>query len=558
MRLPSGSSSTRSHERPRARARTIIAHPVLAARGPLGLGERGEQGHVHARQPSDAARGRAASATLERMLSLDGVLKTYGPRTVLRDVSLIVPDDARIGVVGPNGIGKSTLLRVLAGLEEPDEGRGRCAPPAALRVGCLPTRRPTAGRRDAWPSYLARRTGVAEAERAPGRAHRRPGRATRRRSTRYSEALERFLALGGDDLDARAGAVLRRRGPAGRPPGRPDARAVGRPGGPGRARGARCWRASTCSCSTSRPTTSTSPACDRSSASSTARRGAVVTVSHDRAFLDRMRSTASSRSTEPSHERREYAGGWSDYVAQRDIAREPAVRGATAATRGATPPGATACAGSGQWAEEGVKREKKRPKDPRQDRPVAMPRRAHREAGRRRCAPPSGRSSGWRRSTSRGRAGGCSCGSRPGAAAARWWPCWRARSCSAARSGSARSTSSAPRRPRRRRRARTAAARRTLLGALLGRCPWPRRPAQLGPRRRRRRDRPGAHRAARTRRRLLDAVHRARQRPARGRRPGRCWPSSALGADHVDAAGGRPLAGRAHPRPAGRCSRPAR
>ena len=91
-----------------------------------------------------------------------GSSKAYGPRTVLSDVSLIVPDDARIGVVGPNGIGKSTLLRVMAGVEPPDDGRVLRAPPT-LRVGLLDQRgRPA--REETVAEHLARRTGVAAAE----------------------------------------------------------------------------------------------------------------------------------------------------------------------------------------------------------------------------------------------------------------------------------------------------------------------------------------------------------------------------------------------------------
>ena len=73
------------------------------------------------------------------MLTLDQVTVAFGPRTALGAVSLLVPDDARIGVVGPNGIGKSTLLRVMAGELAPDEGAVRRAPPG-LRVGLLDQR----------------------------------------------------------------------------------------------------------------------------------------------------------------------------------------------------------------------------------------------------------------------------------------------------------------------------------------------------------------------------------------------------------------------------------
>ena len=51
-----------------------------------------------------------------------GVSKSYGAEVVLADVDLVVPPRARIGLVGPNGVGKSTLLRILAGVEQPDAG----------------------------------------------------------------------------------------------------------------------------------------------------------------------------------------------------------------------------------------------------------------------------------------------------------------------------------------------------------------------------------------------------------------------------------------------------
>src|SRR6185503_9450125 len=65
-----------------------------------------------------------------------GVTKSYGSEVVLADVDLVVPPRARIGLVGPNGTGKSTLLRLLAGLEEPDDGRVSASPPS-LSVGYL-------------------------------------------------------------------------------------------------------------------------------------------------------------------------------------------------------------------------------------------------------------------------------------------------------------------------------------------------------------------------------------------------------------------------------------
>ncbi len=57
------------------------------------------------------------------LVNLERVDKAYGVRPLLSSVSLGVGDGERVGVVGRNGGGKTTLLRVMAGLEEPDAGR---------------------------------------------------------------------------------------------------------------------------------------------------------------------------------------------------------------------------------------------------------------------------------------------------------------------------------------------------------------------------------------------------------------------------------------------------
>jgi len=57
------------------------------------------------------------------LANLEAVHKAYGTRVLLDGVSLGVAEGERIGVVGRNGGGKSTLLRVLAGAEPPDDGR---------------------------------------------------------------------------------------------------------------------------------------------------------------------------------------------------------------------------------------------------------------------------------------------------------------------------------------------------------------------------------------------------------------------------------------------------
>jgi ATP-binding cassette subfamily F protein uup len=57
------------------------------------------------------------------LLNLERVSKSYGVRPLLTDVSLGISAGQRIGIVGRNGDGKTTLLEVMMGLEEPDTGR---------------------------------------------------------------------------------------------------------------------------------------------------------------------------------------------------------------------------------------------------------------------------------------------------------------------------------------------------------------------------------------------------------------------------------------------------
>ncbi|HSJ19381.1 MAG TPA: ABC-F family ATP-binding cassette domain-containing protein [Nocardioidaceae bacterium] len=69
------------------------------------------------------------------LVNLERVHKSYGIRPLLDGVSLGVGTGERIGVVGRNGDGKTTLLRVIGGLEEPD--RGRVSRARGLHLGYL-------------------------------------------------------------------------------------------------------------------------------------------------------------------------------------------------------------------------------------------------------------------------------------------------------------------------------------------------------------------------------------------------------------------------------------
>ena len=60
---------------------------------------------------------------MANLLNLERVAKAYGVRPLLTDISLGISVGERIGIVGRNGDGKTTLLRVMTGQEEPDSGR---------------------------------------------------------------------------------------------------------------------------------------------------------------------------------------------------------------------------------------------------------------------------------------------------------------------------------------------------------------------------------------------------------------------------------------------------
>ena len=61
--------------------------------------------------------------------------KAHGDKVILDDVTLAFYPGAKIGVVGPNGMGKSTLLKIMAGMEEVSNGEARLTP--GYTVGIL-------------------------------------------------------------------------------------------------------------------------------------------------------------------------------------------------------------------------------------------------------------------------------------------------------------------------------------------------------------------------------------------------------------------------------------
>jgi len=126
----------------------------------------------------------------------------HGDRILFEDLDLVVAPGDVVGLVGVNGAGKSTLLRTLAGLAPREQGSVALSPPTAT-VGYLPQepeRRPGETVR----GFLARRTGVTAAQAALDAATEALTAGSAGADDAYANALERWLDLGGADLDERA------------------------------------------------------------------------------------------------------------------------------------------------------------------------------------------------------------------------------------------------------------------------------------------------------------------------------------------------------------------
>ena len=254
-------------------------------------------------------------------VQLANIAKSHGAQVVLDDVTLTIGPRARIGLVGPNGVGKSTLLRILAGVEEPDRGTVARSP-ETLTVGYLEQERRSVHGESVLRALRPERRACS---RPRGSSRHRPPRspaasgptnATRERWTHSSRWVAATSSHGREPFAPTSGSRSTSIGtgplsPAASPRASSSRRSSS--------------RASTSSSSTSRRTISTTTG-SRGSSRSSARIGARSSSYRTTGSC----STAPSRriaAIEPrSHRLREWAGGWSDYATARDVERNDALR----------------------------------------------------------------------------------------------------------------------------------------------------------------------------------------------------------------------------------------
>ena len=145
------------------------------------------------------------------LLSLRGAAKSFGSRLILDGLDFDVEPEARVGVIGPNGGGKSTMLRILAGLETADAGE--LTQRRGLVVAFVP-QQPEGDQRNALETARAARSDLLDLERELAGVEAQLGdsgsdlaRMTRL-LRRQEELIERWTAAGGPGFEGRARALL--------------------------------------------------------------------------------------------------------------------------------------------------------------------------------------------------------------------------------------------------------------------------------------------------------------------------------------------------------------
>ncbi|MEA3327951.1 MAG: ABC-F family ATP-binding cassette domain-containing protein [Chloroflexota bacterium] len=137
------------------------------------------------------------------LITASQLSKSFGPNDIFDDISLSIPRNARIAIVGPNGVGKTTLLKILVGLDYPNEGSVSQA--KDLTIGYLPQEATLIKEGTIWDQCLGVFSGILEmqAELESFMAAMSDPEKTEDAVTRYGKLEEAFEALGGYTYEVR-------------------------------------------------------------------------------------------------------------------------------------------------------------------------------------------------------------------------------------------------------------------------------------------------------------------------------------------------------------------
>jgi ATPase subunit of ABC transporter with duplicated ATPase domains len=290
-------------------------------------------------------------------LSVRQLSLSLGDRHILVDVDLDLSPGQRVGLVGPNGVGKSTLLRVIAGRQRPDRGAVVCTPPSAT-VGYLDQEPPRSAENA--EAFVRRRTGVTDAQVELDTATADLAALSAGAAERYDTALQRWLALGAADFDTRIGEVWHELGIADRVRELPmDALSGGQAARVGLAA---AMLSSFDIVLLDEPTNDLDlDGLRRLEQWVLAARQPVVVVSHDREFLRRT-VTDVAELDQFTHALAVFGGGYEAYLHERQVAAEQAQRAWEEydAKRSSL---AQRAQREREWASQGLSRAKRRPDD---------------------------------------------------------------------------------------------------------------------------------------------------------------------------------------------------
>ncbi len=145
------------------------------------------------------------------MLELESVTLGFGDRVILDKINWQVTDGARVALVGPNGVGKSSLLKIIAGTMEFEEGKIRQSKNAI--IGYLPQDLVELSPMPLM-DYLRTKSGLTGLENEITETHHHMGefspdsREYKEAVERHTEALKRFEHLGGYAFESKAARVL--------------------------------------------------------------------------------------------------------------------------------------------------------------------------------------------------------------------------------------------------------------------------------------------------------------------------------------------------------------